>query len=135
MRVLGLPRQISVPNDYSLKKKLRRRINSVVAGNSRSKLSDNNVWSFVWTEADRPKSSNEIASGVYHVLSNFEYSENITAVRLFYDGCGEQNKNSTFMGMLCNWLYCSAPPHVKQSEVIFPVVGNSYLPHGRAFGI
>ncbi|KAK9701039.1 hypothetical protein QE152_g30866 [Popillia japonica] len=107
---------------------------SVVAGNSKSKLSDNNVWSFVWTEADRPKSSNEITSGVYHVLSNVEYSENITTVCLFCDGCGGQNKNSTYMGMLCNWLYYFASPHIKHCEVIFPVVGHSFLPPDRVFG-
>lgn len=106
----------------------------VVAGNSRVKLSDKNVSCFVWTEADRPKSSNEIASVMYYTLQNFEFTDQINTIRLFCDGCGGQNKNSTFMGMLSYWMKCLAPPHIKQCEVIFPVVGHSFIPPDRVFG-
>ncbi|KAK4871722.1 hypothetical protein RN001_015846 [Aquatica leii] len=97
-------------------------------------LSKTNVTCFVWTEAERPKSSNEIASAVHHTLTHFTFSEQIKTVRLFCDGCGGQNKNSTFMGMISNWIKCSAPSQIKQCVVIFPVVGHSYIPPDRVFG-
>lgn len=37
------------------------------------------------------------------------------------------------MGMLMKWFQTD-PQHIKKLEVIFPVVGHSYLPPDRVFG-
>ena len=35
--------------------------------------------------------------------------------------------------MLGKWLYCEAPRHVKKVEVIYPIVGHSFIPPDRVF--
>lgn len=37
------------------------------------------------------------------------------------------------IGMLSNCLLNSSPPNIENVEVIFPVVGYSYIPPGRLF--
>ncbi|KAK9736235.1 hypothetical protein QE152_g12674 [Popillia japonica] len=69
----------------------------VVEGSSRGKLNPATVKSYIWTEVDRPRGSNEIPSALFHTLTRFEFSA--TIIRLFCDGCGAQNKNSTVIGM------------------------------------
>lgn len=49
------------------------------------------------------------------------------------DGCAGQNKNTTVVGMCKKWL-SEAPQHIKKVEIIFPVVGHSFLPADRVFG-
>lgn len=38
------------------------------------------------------------------------------------------------IGMLSNWLLTSSLPAIKKIELIFPVVGHSYIPPDRLFG-
>lgn len=104
---------------------------TIVEGNSHASLDQSNVHIYCWNETDRPKSSNEIASAVFHRLSNSNL-DNVDTIRLVADGCGGQNKNSTIMGMVSKWLL-SAPENVKVVEIIFPIVGHSYIPPDRVF--
>lgn len=101
----------------------------VVEGTSKSALAKENVFLYVWGENDRPKGSNEIASAVYHRLCNL----NIDCIRLFADGCGGQNKNTILMTMCSYWLTSKAPHNIKKMEIIFPVVGHSFIPPDRVF--
>lgn len=104
---------------------------TVVIGTSKSAL--NNVRSYYWCENEHPKSSSEIASAVFDTLISLDIPSNKTRVRLFADGCGGQNKNTTLVGMCMKWLYSHAPPQVKTLEIIFPMVGHSFLPPDRIF--
>lgn len=107
---------------------------AIVCGSSKAKLNQENVRSYVWTEIDHQRSSNEISSALHHTLLQFNFTEKAKVVRLICDGCGAQNKNSTVIGMLVYWLQCEAPPQIKNVELIFPVVGHSYIPPDRVFG-
>ncbi|KAK5640066.1 hypothetical protein RI129_010877 [Pyrocoelia pectoralis] len=107
---------------------------AVVEGSSKGKLNQHTVRSYVWTELDHPRGSNEIASALYHVLTTYEFSDTVKTIRLFCDGCGAQNKNSIVIGMLSNWLLNASPPNIENVDVIFPVVGHSYIPPDRLFG-
>lgn len=102
-------------------------------GHSKNKLNPDTVHIFAWTENQRLKGSNEIASIVHYFLCNKDLSGYDT-VQLYCDGCPGQNKNLTLLGMLAKWLQTQAPPNVKCVEIIFPVVGHSYLPPDRVFG-
>lgn len=53
-------------------------------------------------------------------------------VRLIADGCAGQNKNTIMLAMLSKWL-TEAPQIVKEIEIVFPVVGHSYIPPDRVF--
>lgn len=105
---------------------------TIVVGSSHAALTRENVHIYHWNETERPKSSNEIASAVYHRLCQTNLAD-IDTIRLFADGCGGQNKNSTLMGMLSKWLISSAPENVKAVQVIFPIVGHSFIPPDRVF--
>ncbi|XP_046674708.1 uncharacterized protein LOC124363504 [Homalodisca vitripennis] len=61
--------------------------------------------------------------------------ENVTTVKLFSDGCGGQNKNTTVVGMIAHWLLKDAPKHVTKVVLLFPVVGHSFIPPDRVFGV
>lgn len=104
----------------------------VVLGSSKAKLTKENVFLYVWGEYDQPKGSNEIASIIFHRLCKLNL-DNIECVRLVADGCGGQNKNSILMGMCSHWLATKAPINIKSVEIIFPVVGHSFLPPDRVF--
>ncbi|XP_050303477.1 uncharacterized protein LOC126741171 [Anthonomus grandis grandis] len=97
-------------------------------------LTKENVRCYTWTKVERPKSSNEIASAIHHTLSTDEFKATNKIIRLFCDGCGGQNKNSIFIGMLCNWFNSNAPPNIEEIQVFFPVVGHSFMPPDRVFG-
>ncbi|KAK9679130.1 hypothetical protein QE152_g40254 [Popillia japonica] len=99
-----------------------------VIGNSKTMLTPETVKSFLWSEVDRRKSSNEIASAVFHTLSNHVFQDDVEIVRLMADGCAGQNKNCTVIGMMCYWLHCCAPTCIKRIEIVFPIVGHSFLP-------
>lgn len=60
---------------------------SVVVGTSKGKLEHKNVFMYYWNEAERPKSSNEITSAVFHTLCIIDIPDRITTIRLFADGC------------------------------------------------
>lgn len=107
---------------------------TVVIGNSKTMLTPETVKSFLWSEVDRRKSSNEIASAVFHTLSNHVFQDDVEIVRLMADGCAGQNKNCTVIGMMCYWLHFCAPTCIKRIEIVFPIVGHSFLPPDRVFG-
>lgn len=98
---------------------------TVVSGHSKSKLTPENVKSFIWTEKDRQRSSNEIVSAVFYSLQNFNFDEEVQQVRLVCDGCGGQNKNSSMIGMVQYWLKRCSPPQIQLIELVYPVV----IPH------
>nr|CAH7752421.1 unnamed protein product [Callosobruchus chinensis] len=107
---------------------------AVIEDRSKGILNPSTIRSYVWTELDLQRGSNEIASAVYHTLKTFKLSDAVKTMRLFCDGCGAQNKNSIVIGMLCNWLVNLSPPTIEEVEVIFPVVGHSYIPPDRLYG-
>nr|CAI5859692.1 unnamed protein product [Callosobruchus analis]CAI5861800.1 unnamed protein product [Callosobruchus analis] len=108
---------------------------TVVNGRSGGKLDSSRVFSYLWLETDAPKDSNSIASAVYHCLKNFHFKGSIQTVRLFADGCGGQNKNGTMMAMLSSWLLNDAPKTLNSIEIVFPIVGHSFMPPDRVFGL
>lgn len=108
---------------------------TIVNGSSGGKLDKAHVFSYLWLETDAPKDSNSIASAVYHFLQRFQFGESIEIVRLFADGCGGQNKNGTMMAMLSSWLLKDAPKTINTIEMLFPIVGHSFMPPDRVFGL
>ena len=55
--------------------------------------------------AEKPaqNGSSEIASCLWHRLKNIDHT-GIKQIRLFLDGCGDQNKNQIVLGILIKWL-------------------------------
>lgn len=107
---------------------------TVVVGHSKTELKKENVYSYTWTEDILPKASNEIASAVFHCLcQSVEKYEQATKIRLVCDGCSGQNKNSIVLGMVSKYLLDYAPARIKSIEIVFPVVGHSFLPPDRVF--
>lgn len=105
---------------------------TIVQGDSKTPLNPSNVFIYVWNETVLPKGSNEIASAVFHRLVNTDFT-GIKKLRLVADGCGGQNKNSTIITMLHHWLIKFAPEDII-IELLFPMVGHSFLPPDRVFG-
>lgn len=105
---------------------------TVVQGHSKSHLTSDNVFIYNWNETDFNKGSNEIASALYHRLTNTNF-ENKEVLRLVADGCGGQNKNSIIMTMLSIWMIMKSPKNLKEIEFVFPIVGHSFLPADRVF--
>lgn len=105
---------------------------TIVIGDSKTTLRKENVFSYCWSEHERPKGSNEIASALFHRLRCTDLT-NIDTVRLIADGCGGQNKNKIVMCMLMKWLQSENSGSVQNVEVIFPVVGHSFIPPDRVF--
>ena len=107
---------------------------TIVQGSSHSCLTNENVHSYLWTENEYGKGSNEIASAVYHRLNSHDWSDSkIKTVRLVADGCAGQNKNTIILLMASKWLV-EAPAHIKTVELVFPVTGHSFMPADRVFG-
>lgn len=106
---------------------------AIVEGSSKAKLDIKNVHSYHWNEMVHNKGGNEIISAVYHFLQNTTFDEEAKTLRVVCDGCAGQNKNTGMIAMLGKWLYCEAPRHIKKVEVIFPVVGHSFIPPDRVF--
>lgn len=106
---------------------------TVCQGTSHDLQSKDNTTAYVWTENEYSKASVQIASALYHQLNTLDYN-GVTTVRLFADGCGGQNKNTTILYMLSHWLLNIAPPTVKEVLLLFPIVGHSYIPPDRVFG-
>ncbi|KAM3955420.1 uncharacterized protein ACR2FA_010691 [Aphomia sociella] len=104
---------------------------TIVQGSSKNNLAPSNVFAYCWAENSFPKASNQIASAVYHRLQNMNLT-GINTVRLIADGCVGQNKNTTMLGMCAKWL-TEAPSHIKTIELIFPIVGHSFIPPDRVF--
>lgn len=108
---------------------------SIVRGSSNEKLDKTNVWAYVWTDLDLPKNSSVISSALFNALSCFAFGDSIEEILIFADGCSGQNKNITMIGMLCFWLLKKAPNNIKTIQITFPVVGHSYMPPDRVFGL
>ncbi|XP_057671231.1 uncharacterized protein LOC130902959 [Diorhabda carinulata] len=107
---------------------------TVCAGSSKSEQNKETVTIYPWLENEYYRNANQIASTVFYQLNTTAFETNITNVQLFADGCPGQNKNMVLIGMLMYWLQMKAPKHVKIIEVVFPVVGHSFLPPDRVFG-
>lgn len=106
---------------------------TIVIGTSTNKFQKENVRIYTWTENIHAKSSNEIASAVFDLLSKADLTGK-KKIRMMADGCGSQNKNSTMITMVAHWLLMCAPRHIKTIELIFPVPGHSFMPADRVFG-
>lgn len=106
---------------------------TIVEGNFKSALTKENVFSYCLTENKFAKDANLIVSSVYHRLCNTDFSPECNQVRLIADGCSGQNKNSMLIAMLSRWLTKDAPAQIHLVEVLFPVVGHSFLPPDRVF--
>lgn len=104
----------------------------VVKGHSKSKLTKENVTSYVWTENEYAKGSNEIASCLFDYLNSIDMTP-YTIVRLISDGCGGQNKNSILISMLSNW-FRNASNDITEVQLVFPMTGHSFIPPDRIFG-
>lgn len=105
---------------------------TVVQGSSKQPLNANTTFSYVWTENEYAKGSNEIASALYDRLNKTELPENITHIRLMADGCVGQNKNLMMLTMCMRWILDHQ--QIKKIELIFPITGHSYMPPDRVFG-
>ncbi|XP_046683195.1 uncharacterized protein LOC124369303 isoform X1 [Homalodisca vitripennis] len=111
---------------------------TVVSGTSCGKnaLDKNKVYIYTWTENEMCKSSNEVASAVFHELdSKLTEGEfdSVHTIRLVADGCGGQNKNSIVLTMCLFWFNRS-PANINRMEIIYPITGHSFMPSDRVFG-
>ncbi|KAK4882722.1 hypothetical protein RN001_006041 [Aquatica leii] len=88
---------------------------------------------YVWTEDLAGRGATQIGSALLQHLKNLNYKD-INLIRLFCDGCGEQNKNSHIIHTLMYWLKNKAPENVVEIIITFPVRGHSFLPADRSFG-
>lgn len=79
--------------------------------------------------------NNFIASAVWDALCKTHFVETIDSVHLFADGCGGQNKNIIMTTMISVWLQTKAPQHIKSISLKFPMVGHSFIPPDRVFGM
>ncbi|GBP24236.1 hypothetical protein EVAR_80089_1 [Eumeta japonica] len=128
---LGLPK---VPDQSAYYSRQYNFYNfTIVVGSSKAKLTKDNIFSYVWNETSHNKGNNAIISAVHHFLTNLEFKEEIKVLRIVADGCSGQNKNTGMLAMLGKWLTIEAARHVKKVEIIFPVVGHSFIPPDRIF--
>lgn len=86
---------------------------------------------YCWLETEGKRGSEEIASVLIEYLEEKlpTWRPEITAVRLFCDGCGGQNKNRHVIHALTFWLSEAEFRNEKLKKIIlfFPVRGHSYL--------
>lgn len=108
---------------------------TVVSGHSKSTLDKTNVLSFTWHEGQAKKGVNEIASSLYHSFKRFTFDQNHSEVVVAMDNTVSTNKSQGMLVMTMYWLHNHAPKHIKQVELLFPVVGHSFLPPDRVFGM
>ncbi|CAG4952528.1 unnamed protein product [Parnassius apollo] len=97
---------------------------TIVEGSSKAPLTTQNVFAYCWTEDLYAKGANAIAQTDL---------TDISTIRLIADGCPGQNKNSIMIAMCSKWLSSSAPDHVQRIEIVFPIVGHSFIPPDRVF--
>ncbi|PSN38634.1 hypothetical protein C0J52_26971 [Blattella germanica] len=94
-------------------------------------LKDNSSKLYIYHEGTCRKGPNEVTSFIHDYL-NTEVNGRVTTLFLFSDNCGGQNKNHTIV------RYCSALVENARFEEVhqyYPVLGHSFLPCDRAFGI
>nr|CAH7719647.1 unnamed protein product [Callosobruchus chinensis] len=109
---------------------------TVVQGHSHEKLNPSTDTGFCWTENEYPKRSNKMASCIHDILEETGFSETQT-IRLMCDACGGQNKNTTLVGICCNWLLNHknrTASSVTCIEIIFLIQGHSFVPPDQVFG-
>lgn len=82
---------------------------------------------YAWSECDRPKGCNEIASALYNHLCTINLT-NVTSVRMMTDGLGGALNYAIIIGMCSNWLASKAPEAVECIEIIIPVAGHAQTP-------
>lgn len=92
-----------------------------------------NTMCYTWTEDEFSKGSNEIASAIFHRLTNTNF-EGKSVIRLIADGCCGQNKNTIVLTACSVWLAKYAPKNIESVELVFPVTGHSFIPPDRVFG-
>ncbi len=107
---------------------------AVVKGKASDCINPNNVKLYTWTENEGKKSSNEIASVIFHELQLADLAL-FKSIRLVADGCPGQNKNVNVFTMCAKWLVTYAPPQIEEIQLIFPMTGHSFLPADRVFGL
>lgn len=108
---------------------------TIVQGSSRNKISPTNVFTYCWSQEKFQKDSNLIASVLYHRLLTITFDELVTikTVRIIANICGDKYRNSILVAMCSAWLMSNAPAHIEQIELIFPVIGHTFLPPNNVF--
>lgn len=106
---------------------------TIVNGYSTSELDKEKITAYCWTENQFTKNANLISSCVIDYLNRSDLTH-YKHIRLVCDGCAAQNKNSIIVTALLHWLKTSAPSHISDVQMIFPVTGHSYIPPDRVFG-
>ena len=90
---------------------------------------DNDVAMYCWPETTAKRGSDEVVSSLHTFLSKLP--PEVDTLRLYSDGCGGQNKNSTVMQYLFTLVSEGKFRHIRH---YFPVTGHSFLPNDRDFG-
>lgn len=111
---------------------------AIVTGPSSAPLNKKTVSIFTWGEHEMQKSSNQIASAVFHELGEKCRTgelANVKIIRLVADGCAGQNKNINLLTMVAYWMLNCAPQNIESIELVFPITGHSFLPADRVFGL
>ncbi|KAJ8886984.1 hypothetical protein PR048_013198 [Dryococelus australis] len=107
----------------------------IVQGTSKESQTHDKVFLYwyTWCEADHRKGSSAIASALHHILIHTDLRD-YEVVRLFADGCGGQNKNTTMISTPMKWLECEALPNIREVQLFFPVTSHSFTPPDCVFG-
>ena len=90
---------------------------------------DNKVTMFCWPETLAKRGSDEVVSCLHATFA--QLPPEVTALRLYSDGCGGQNKNNNVMRYLFSLVYIGRFRYIRHT---FPVRGHSFLPNDRDFG-
>lgn len=93
----------------------------------------NNTFIYTWNELQSKKGANEIASFIFYRPMNTDYSENISVIRFFADGCTGQNMNSIIISMAAFWLQTKAPIKIKEIQFCFSMPGHSFMAPNHVF--
>lgn len=64
---------------------------------------------YTWLEHEASREVIEISSALTDFLSKVGFDPEIKELRLFCDGCGQQNKNSHLIHALMLWFLNDAP--------------------------
>ena len=64
----------------------------------------------MWLEHEYKKGSNQIASALFHCLTNSDLT-NVNSLKIVADGCGGQNKNKIVIGMPVSYTHLMLLKH------------------------
>ena len=84
---------------------------------------------FCWPETLAKCGSDEVVSCLHATFA--QLPPEVTALRLYSDGCGGQNKNNNVMRYLFSLVYIGRFRYIRHT---FPVHGHSFLPNDWDFG-